>query len=109
MSQFWRKLRAHFVSLKFPQLSYCLETPVSKASGLSGAVTKVFREAGRSRSLGVLSLAALSLGLMAPAAKAQMVIIFPSGFTSATGHITLENPLVGGMIHLILSQCGWTC
>jgi hypothetical protein len=46
---------------------------------------------------------------MAPAAKAQMVIIFPGGFTSATGHITLENPLVGGMIHLIPSQCGWTC
>ena len=105
MSQPWRKLRAHFVSLKFPQLSYCLETPASEASGLSGAVTKVCREAGRSRSLAVLSLAALSLGLMASAAKAQMVIIFPS----ATGHITQENPLVGGMIHLILSQCGWTC
>jgi hypothetical protein len=105
MSQPWRKLRAYFVSLKFPQRSYCLETPASEASGLSGAVTEVFREAGRSRSLGVLSLAALSLGLMTPAAKAQMVIIFPS----ATGHITLENPLVGGMIHLILSQRGWTC
>jgi hypothetical protein len=109
MSQPWRKLRAYFVSLKFPQLSYCLETPASEASGLSGAVTKVFREAGRRRSLGVLSLAALSSGLMAPAAKAQMVITFPGGFTSATGHITLENPLVGGMIHLIPSQCGWTC
>jgi hypothetical protein len=87
MSQPWRKLRAYLVSLKFPQLSYCLEAPASEASGLSGAVTKVFREAGRSRSLGVL----------------------PGGFTSATGHMTLENPLVGGMIHLILSQCGWTC
>jgi hypothetical protein len=95
MSQPWRKLRAYFVSLKFPQLSYCLETPASEASGLSGAVTKVFREAGRSWSLGVHSLAALSLGLMALAAKAQMVIICPSG--------------VGGMIHLIPSQCGWTC
>ena len=87
MSQPWRKLRAHFVSLKFPQLPYGLETPASEASGLSGAVTKVFREAGRRRPLGIL----------------------PSGFTSATGHMTLENPLVGGMIHLILSQCGWTC
>jgi hypothetical protein len=109
MSQLWRKLRVYFVSLKFPQLSYCLETRASEASGLPAGVTKVFREAGRSRSLGVLSLAALSLGLMAPVAKAQMIIIFPSGFTSATRHMTLENPLVGGMIHLILSQCGWTC
>jgi hypothetical protein len=105
MSQPWRKLRAHLVSLKFPQLSYDLETPASEASGLSGAVTKVFREAGRNRSLAVLSLAAFSLGLMASAAKAQMVIIFPS----ATEHMTQENPLVGGMIHLVLSQCGWTC
>jgi hypothetical protein len=105
MSQLWRKLRVYFVSLKFPQLSYCLETRASEASGLPAGVTKVFREAGRSRSLGVLSLAALSLGLMASAAKAQMVIIFPS----AARHITQENPLVGGMIHLILSQCGWTC
>jgi hypothetical protein len=105
MSQPWRKLRAHLVSLKFPQLSYDLETPASEASGLSGAVTKVFREAGRNRSLAVLSLAAFSLGLMASAAKAQMVIIFPS----ATEHMTQENPLVSGMIHLIISQCGWTC
>ena len=85
MSQPWRKLRAYFVSLKFPQLSYCLEAPASEASGLSGAVTKVFREAGRSRSLGVL----------------------PGGFTSATVIICPSG--VGGMIHLILSQCGWTC
>ena len=105
MSQPWRKLRAHFVSLKFPQLSYGLEAPDFKASGLLSAVTKVFREAGRDRSLAVLSLAALSLGLVASAAKAQMVIIFPS----ATGHITQENPLVDGMIHLILTNCGWTC
>jgi hypothetical protein len=107
MSQPWRKLRAYFVSLKVPQLSSCSATPASEASGLSGAVTKVFRDAGKSRPPRVLSLAALSFGLMAPGAKAQMVIISPSGFTNATGHMTLENSLV--MIHLILSQRGWTC
>lgn len=107
MSQPWRKLRVHFVSLKFPQLSYCLETPACEASGLPGAVIKVFCEAGRSRSLGVLSLASFSLAPMAPAARAQMVIILPTGSTRATGPRAPENPLVGGMIHLIPSQCGW--
>jgi hypothetical protein len=107
MSQPWRKLRAYFVSLKVPQLSSRSETSASEASGLSGAVTKVSCAAGRTRPPGVLSLAALSLGLMAPAAKAQMVIIYPSGFSSATGHMTLENSLV--MIHVVISQCGWTC
>ena len=109
MSQPWRKLRAYFVSLKFPQLSYCLETPASEASGLLGPVTKFFRGAGRSRSLGVPSFGVLSLGLMAPAAKVQTVITFLSGFTGATGHITPENMVVGGLIPLIPSQCGWTC
>jgi hypothetical protein len=107
MSQPWQKLGLHFVPLKFPQ-SYCLETPASEAFGLLGAVTQVFRVAGRSRPLGVLSLAVLSLGQMAPAAKAQTVVIFRSGSIGATRHITLENPLVGGLIHSILSQCGWT-
>lgn len=105
MSQPWRKLRVYFVSLKFPQLSYRLETPAAEASGLSGSVTEMFREAGRSRPPAVLSFAALSLGLMA--ARAQMVVIFPSGFTNATAHITLEMSLV--MIHLVVSQYGWTC
>jgi hypothetical protein len=109
MSQPWGKLGPHFVSLESLQRSYCLEAPASKAPGLSGAVMKVFREVGRGRRQGVLSLAVLSLGLMGCAAKAQMVIIFPGGVGAATAHITLENPLVGGSFHLILGQRGWAC
>jgi hypothetical protein len=45
----------------------------------------------------------------ANAAKAQAVIIFPSGSIGATGRITPENPLVGGLIHLSRSQCGSAC
>jgi hypothetical protein len=81
---------------------------LSDAPGLLGEVTKVYGETERSRPLAVLSLAVLSLGLMAPAVRAQTVINVPGGFTGATGHITLEIPLVGGSIHLNLSQCGWT-
>jgi hypothetical protein len=77
-------------------------------SGLLGAVTKVFRETGGRRPRLVLSLPVLALCLMAPAAKAQTVINLRSEFTGATGPITVENPLVGGAIHLVLSQCGWT-
>jgi hypothetical protein len=89
--------------------SYCPETSASKGSGLLGVDTRVFREAGRSRPQGAYSLAALSVGLMASGDKAQTVIIFPSGSIGVTGHITLTNPLVGGLIHLRLSQCGWAC
>jgi hypothetical protein len=91
----------------YRQLSSCLGTPASEASGLFGAVTKAFRETGGRRHLLVLSLAVLALCLMAPAAKAQTVINLRSEFTGATGPITLENLLVGGAIHLVLSQCGW--
>jgi hypothetical protein len=82
------------------QLSFCPEAPASGSPGWLGAVTKVFRETGGSRPLVVLSLAVLSLGLMVPVAKAQRVMDFPSEFTGATGHLTLEKPLVGGSIHL---------
>ena len=105
MSQPFQKLRPYFVSPKFPQLLYSLETPATEASGGLGAVTKGFRETRISRPRVLLFPAVLSLGLMAPPAKAQTV---RSGFTGATGHITLANPLVGGVIHPILSQCGWT-
>jgi hypothetical protein len=62
---------------------------------------KVFSEAGGSRPLGVLSLAALSLGMMAPAAKMQTVIILPRAVTGAIGHMTPADPLVDGLIHLV--------
>jgi hypothetical protein len=80
----------------------------SEAPGLLGAVTKVFGKTERSRLLMVRSLAVLSLGVMAPAARTQAVINFPRRLTGAAGHITLENPLAGGSIHLNLSHCGWT-
>ena len=109
MSQPWRDRRPHFFSLGFPQLLFSLETPATEASGGLGAVTKVFRETRISRPRVLLSLAVLSLDLLASAAKAQTVINFRSGFTGATGHITLANPPIGGVIHPLLSQCRWTC
>ena len=101
------ELRHHLFSLKFRQLSSCLETPVSEASGLLSAVTKVFRETGRSRPPGGPLSCRACVGLDGSAAKAQTVINVPSRFAGANGYITLENPLVGGAIHLVLSQCGW--
>jgi hypothetical protein len=110
MSQPGRKLGPHFVaSLNHPHPLYCQETPASEASGLLGVVTRGFREVGRSRPLGVPSLAVLSLALMVPAVKAQTVIIFAGGSIGATGRITPENPLVGGLIHLSLGRCGCAC
>jgi hypothetical protein len=76
------------------QLSSRPDTPAYEAPGLLGAVTKGSRE---TRSL-----------LGRRAANAQTVINYPSGSAGATGHITLENPLVGGSIHLNLDQGGWT-
>lgn len=98
MSQPWRELRVYFASLKFPQLSSCLETP---------AVTKVLCASWRTGPPRVLSLAALLLGLMAPAAMAQIVIIAPGGFNGAIEHMTLQKSLV--VIHRVMTQCGWTC
>ena len=83
MPQSWRELRHHLFSLKFRQLSSCLETPASEPSGLLGAVTKVFRETGRSGPPGVAFSCRACVGLDGFAAKAQMVINFPSGFTGA--------------------------
>jgi hypothetical protein len=77
------ELRHHLFSLKFRQLSSCLETPVSEASGLLSAVTKVFRETGRSRPPGGPLSCRACVGLDGSAAKAQTVIDFPSGFTGA--------------------------
>jgi hypothetical protein len=91
-----------------PQLLFWPEIPVSNASGLLDAVTRPFGEIERNRPRLLLSPAILSSGLTASAAKAQTVINFPGGFTGATGYITLDNPLVGGSIHLIPSRCGWT-
>jgi hypothetical protein len=45
------------------------------------------------------------VGVLAPVAKAQRDMDFPSEFTGATGHITPERLLVGGSIRL---QGGWT-
>jgi hypothetical protein len=108
MAQLWQELRPRYVSLNHRQPSRCLETPSSEAPRLCGAITRMFRETGGSRPLVVLSLAVLALGVMAPAAKAQTVIKYPRGVIGATGHITLENVLTSGSIHLNLSQCGWT-
>jgi len=41
-SQSWWKLRAHFVSPKFLQLSYCLKIRASEASGLE--VEGIYRD-----------------------------------------------------------------
>jgi hypothetical protein len=81
---------------------------LSEASGFLGVVTKVLRETWGSRPPGVLSLAVLFSGPMAFATEAQLVINLPRGFTGGTGHITLENPLVGESIYLNLSQGEWT-
>jgi hypothetical protein len=81
---------------------------LSEASGFLGVVTKVFRGTCGSRPPGALSLAVLSSGPMVFATEAQPVINFPRGFTGGTGHITLENPLVGGSIYLNLSRGEWT-
>jgi hypothetical protein len=107
MSEPWRKLGLHLASLKFPQLTSCLETSASEAFGLLGVVAEVFRVAEKSRLLGVLSLAVLSLGQMAPAAEANGHH-FRSGSTGTTRDVTLENMPVGGLIHSTISQCGWT-
>jgi hypothetical protein len=76
------------------QLSSRPDTPAYEAPGLLGAATKGFRE---TRSL-----------LGRRAANAQKVINYPSGSAGAIGQITLDNPLVGGAIHRILNQGGWT-
>jgi hypothetical protein len=88
------------------QLSSRLDIPAYEAPGLLGAVTKGFRETRRSRALVAVSLAVLPLCLMASDAEAQRGMDFPSEFTGATGNITLDNPLVGGSIHLNLNQGG---
>ena len=65
-------------------------------------IAQVFGETGGNRPLVVvLSAAVLALGLIAPAAKAPTIINLSGGVTGAAGHITLENPLVGG-------STGWT-
>jgi hypothetical protein len=76
------------------QLSSRPDTPAYEAPGLLGAVTQGFWE---TRSL-----------LGRRAANAQTVINYPSGSTGATGHITLDNPLVGGAIHSNQDQGGRT-
>jgi hypothetical protein len=77
MSQFRWKLRPHFVSLKFSQLSYCPETLASEVPGWLGAVRKVFCETGRSGPLVVVSLAMMTLGLLIPS-YGQNVVNCPS-------------------------------
>ena len=108
MSQPWRDRRPHFFSLGFPQLLFSLETPAIGVRGV-GCSYKSFSRDSEKQTPSALSLAVLSLGLMAACCQGADGHQFPSGSTGATGHITLENPLVGGLIHLILSQCRWTC
>ena len=76
------------------QLSSGSDTPAYEAPGLLGAVTKGFFE---TRSLPGRR-----------AANAQTVINSSSAPTGATGHITLDNPLVGGAIHLNQDKGGRT-
>jgi hypothetical protein len=83
MPQPWRELRHHLFSLKFRQLSSCMESPASEPSGLLGAVTKAFRETGRSGTPGDAFSCRACVGLDGSAGKAQTVINFPSGFTGA--------------------------
>jgi hypothetical protein len=90
------------------QLSYCPETPASEASGLLGAIAKVFRVTRGSKPLVVLLLAVMMLGLSIPAANGQTVINYPNGFgTSVNGQIWLENfatCCTSGSIHLVPSM-----
>jgi hypothetical protein len=80
---------------------------LSEMSGLLGGVAGSFNESGRSRRLLILSLGVLSSGMMASAAKAQMVVNCVKGI-SCTGDRTPDNPLVGKSIDLTLSECGGT-
>ena len=81
MSQPWGKPGPHFVSPKSLQLSYRLETPASEASGLLGAVTKVFREVGRCSLLPAL----IALGVLIPA-SAQTIF----NCSSSSDPLTIE-------------------
>jgi hypothetical protein len=84
------------------------DTAAYEVPGLLGAVTKGFRETRRSRALVAVSLAVLSLGLIAPTAKARRGMDLPSESTGASGYITLDNPPIGGASHSNLKQGGWT-
>jgi hypothetical protein len=78
---------------------------LSEASGFLGVVTKGVRETGGKQTPGGPFSCRAFVGLMV---RAQTVVNVPEGFTGAAGHTALEIPLVGGSIHLKLSQCGWT-
>jgi hypothetical protein len=81
---------------------------LSEMSGLLGGVAGSFNESGRSRRLLILSLGVLSSGMMASAAKAQMVVKRAKGICCTTGDRTPDNPLVGESIDVTLSECGGT-
>ena len=68
-------------------------------------ITNVMGDAGRRGGLLVISIVALTLGLLMPSANAQTVINYPSGFASSSGQIWLENyaALSGAEIHLVPS------
>jgi hypothetical protein len=100
MSQSRRNLRPRCVSPQRQPLS-CMGTSPSESSGELGPVTKAFLR-GRGNVPSVVCF-------MPPAAKDERVVNHPTGLTGARGHLTLENPQVGGSIQFVLYQPGWTC
>jgi hypothetical protein len=95
-------------SASLPVTSVFRFASLSEVSRLLGTVADRFRGRGRSKPAFDLSLAVLALGAITPTAGPQGVVNYPSGFTEVTGHTTPDDPLVGGPIHLLLSQRGWS-
>jgi hypothetical protein len=90
------------------QLSYCLETPASEASRLSGAGAKISRQGGEKqfpRESFSCRVCFKRDGSRCQGAGVHGVF---QGNNYATGHTKLENLLMGGSIHLFLSQRGWS-
>ena len=71
-------------TVKYRELAYLPGTPVSAASGSLGAAIIPFRETRRSRFLGLLALAVMTLGILIPSyGQGTNVINCPSGFASS--------------------------
>jgi hypothetical protein len=87
------------------RFSCCPETPASVAPGWLSVVTKVFCGTRRGKSLLVLLLAMMAVGLTSSRAASAQVINYPSGFAGSSGQIWLENnaTLSVSLIHLVPS------
>jgi hypothetical protein len=73
-------------TLKYRELSYVPGTPVSAESGSLGAAIKLLCEARRSRFLGFLALAVMTLGILIPSyGQGTAPFNCPSGFASTGG------------------------